>query len=102
VEPPTTALLPVNVTVPKSANGTSELPDSKSSTIHSAFSPHRVPCVSSVKVCDADFPVLTFSNVVVPLFAPVLVTVTLISFPDVTVRELYATDEAGIYSYQAS
>ncbi|CAK5266529.1 unnamed protein product, partial [Mycena citricolor] len=37
----------VNVTVPKLANGTSELPSSKSSTIHSAFSPQSLPLPES-------------------------------------------------------
>ena len=37
---PVFALAPVKVTVPKLANGTSELPSSKSSTIHSASCSH--------------------------------------------------------------
>lgn len=41
VAPFTRALAPVKVTDPKLANGTNELPEVKSSTIHSALVPGR-------------------------------------------------------------
>jgi hypothetical protein len=102
VDPPTMALAPVNVTVPKLANGTKELPYSKSSTIHSAFSPQSVPELCLVKVCEAVSPVLTLSKVVTPPVSLVFVTVTLITFPEVTEIDEYAIDAAGMYSYHAS
>lgn len=47
---PVVAEAPVKVTVPKSAKGTRELPDEKSSTIHSALSSWRA-ALCFVKVC---------------------------------------------------
>jgi len=84
VTPLAMKVAPVKVTVPKSANGTKELPEVKSSTIHSAFSPQRVPLFWLVKVCEAVSPVLTFSKVVTPPVVLVLVTVTLITLPAAT------------------
>jgi hypothetical protein len=54
----------VNLTVPKSAKGTREEPDSKSSTIHSASNSQRDGWPE--KVWDTVFPVDSFVMVAVP------------------------------------
>src|ERR1700753_1366152 len=71
---------PLKVTVQKLANGTRELPDSKSSTIHSALVSQSL-LDSPLKVWVTVLPVETFSMTAEP--APVLdaVTVILMVFP---------------------
>lgn len=64
------------VTVPKLAKGTSELPSSKSSTIHSAFCSQR----AAVEVSDlvTVWPVLRFWMTALPDLVVLAVTVSLI------------------------
>ena len=70
---------PVNVTVPKFANGTSELPSSKSSTIHSASCSHSalrdVICFVTV------LPLELFVMTAVPALVDVAVTVRVTESP---------------------
>lgn len=79
VVPLLTADALVNVTVPKSANGTSEqlvlLHSSKSSTIHSALYSQREPSVTPVKVSVLVTPVVKFSTTAEPEVLEVAVTV---------------------------
>lgn len=67
---------PVKVTVPKSAKGTSALPDEKSSTIHSALSSWRA-LLCEVNVWVTVVPLDTFWTVAVPAVVEVAVTVTM-------------------------
>lgn len=89
VDPLLTAVASVKVTVPKSANGTSEqeLPvhSSKSSTIHSAFSSQSDPSVTSVNVSVTVVPVVRFSIVAEPLVVLVATTVRRIESPSAIV-----------------
>jgi hypothetical protein len=71
---------PVNVTVPKSANGTREPPEEKSSTIHSALSSCRAR-VWPVNVWVTEVPLDTFLTTAVPAVVEVAVTVTVIVSP---------------------
>lgn len=73
---PVVAEAPVKVTVPKSAKGTRALPDSKSSTIHSALSSWRA-WLCEVKVWVTVVPLDTFSTTAVPAVVEVAVTVTM-------------------------
>ena len=73
------ALAPVNVTVPKLANGTRLLPSSKSSTIHSASCSHRAEL--DVRVLVTVSPLETFSTVAVPLVVLEALTVTVMVSP---------------------
>ena len=70
------ALAPVKVTVPKFANGTRELPSSKSSTIHSASCSHRAD--DEVMDLVTVLPLELFVMTVVPdvVLAAVMVSVT--------------------------
>lgn len=70
---------PVNVTVPKFANGTSDEPSSKSSTIHSAFSSHS----AAVDVIDfvTVLPFVLFVMTAVPDLVVAAVTVTVTESP---------------------
>lgn len=71
---------PVKVTVPKSAKGTSELPLSKSSTIHSALSSWSA-LLWLVKVWVTVVPLELFFTVAVPAVVEVAVTVTVMLSP---------------------
>ena len=73
------ALAPVKVTVPKLANGTSEEPSSKSSTIHSASCSHS----AAVDVSDlvTDLPFVLFVITAVPFFVLDAVTVSVTESP---------------------
>lgn len=84
VVPLFTAEAEVNVTVPKSAKGTSEqvVPhSSKSSTIHSALYSHKDPSVTPVKVSVLVTPVVRFSITAEPEVLEVAVTVIRIESP---------------------
>ena len=71
---------PVKVTVPKLANGTSALLDSKSSTIHSALVSHRrFDC--ALKLCETDLPVVRFSILTLPAEVEVAVAVMRMELP---------------------
>jgi len=69
----------VNATVPKLANGTSEPPSSKSSTIHSAFSRQRALelLIDLVTVCPVDVFLIT----AVPFLVLLAVTVVVMTSP---------------------
>lgn len=77
---PVVAEAPVKVTVPKSANGTREPPEEKSSTIHSALSSCRA-WVWPVNVWLTEVPLDTFFTTAVPAVVEVAVTVTVIVSP---------------------
>lgn len=84
VLPLLTADADVNVTVPKSAKGTSEqvlLHSSKSSTIHSALYSQREPSVTPVNVSVTVVPVVKLSITAVPDVLEVAVTVILMESP---------------------
>ena len=70
---------PVKVTVPKLAKGTSELPSSKSSTIHSASYSQSEGWPE--KVCETVLPLELFVIVAVPPVLDVAVTVTVTESP---------------------
>lgn len=74
------AVAPVKVTEPKSAKGTSEPPDEKSSTIHSAFSSWSA-LLWLVKVWVTDVPLELFLTTAVPALVEVAVTVTVMLSP---------------------
>src|SRR5437879_1378898 len=86
-EPLLVAAAPVKVTVPKSAKGTREPLDSKSSTIHSALYSHSW-FDSPLKEWVTVLPVETFSTVAVPADLLDAVTVILMTFPDAMVMPL--------------
>ena len=73
------ALAPVNVTVPKFANGTSELPSSKSSTIHSASCSHSAEL--DVMLFETVLPLLLFVITAVPDVVDDAVTVSVTLSP---------------------
>ena len=80
VEPlPVLADAPVNVTVPKLANGTSESPSSKSSTIHSASCSHSA--LLDEMLFETDCPLLLFVMTAVPLVVEDAVTVSVTLSP---------------------
>lgn len=86
VVPLLTAEAEVKVTVPKSANGTSEqesdeVHSSKSSTIHSALYSQREPSATLLKVSDTVVPVVKFSMTAEPPVLELAVTVILIESP---------------------
>ena len=100
VEPETVpADAPVKVTVPKLAKGTRELPSSKSSTIHSAFSWQSDGWPENV--CETVWPVERFSSVAVPEVSDDAVTVTVISSPAASETPLKSTAAAGNHSNHA-
>lgn len=68
----------VNVTLPKLANAMRESPSSKSSTIHSAFSPPRADV--DVKSMVAVLPVVSFSMVAEPEVVVVALTYKVITY----------------------
>ena len=70
---------PVNVTEPKLANGTSELPSSKSSTIHSASCSHSAD--DDVIDLDTVLPFELFVITAVPAFVLDAVTVSVTESP---------------------
>jgi len=94
------ALAPVNVTVPKFASGTRPPPDSKSSTIHSAFSPHSEGWL--LNVCETVWPLEWLMIVAVPPVSEVAVTVVVIESPACTVMPVKSTEAAGNHSNHAS
>jgi hypothetical protein len=81
VEPPVVVTLAeVKVRVPKLANGTSEPPCSKSSTIHSALVWHSL-ALWPENECVTVLPVLTLVTVTLPADVLLAVAVTLIVLP---------------------
>ena len=90
---------PVKVTVPQFASGTSELPDSKSSTIHSAFSWQSAGCPE--KVCETVWPVERFSIVAVPPVRLVAVTETWIWLPGLSEMPVKSCAKSGNHSNHA-
>lgn len=83
----------VNVTGMKFANGTWELPSTKSSTIHSASDWHR--CVEDVTFCDTDLPVVKFSIWSVPAVREVTEAARRICWPAETAKLKKSTAAAG-------
>ena len=73
------ALAPVNVTVPKLANGTRLSPSSKSSTIHSASCSHSAEL--DVMLLDTDLPFVLFVITAVPEVVEDAVTVSVTESP---------------------
>ena len=73
------AAAPVNVTLPKSANGTSPSVVLKSSTIHSASYSHSAGWPENV--CETVWPVDSFVISAVPPVVDVAVTVTVTESP---------------------
>jgi hypothetical protein len=83
----------VKVTLPKLAKATSASPSSKSSTIHSAFSPPRAEV--EVSVLETDFPVVRFSIVAVPEVVVVALTYIAITFSQsVSMHVIRGTDNS--------
>ena len=74
------AAAPVNVTLPKSAKGTSPSVVLKSSTIHSASYSHRAGCPE--KLCEIVWPVDSFVIAAVPPVVEEAVTVTVTVSPE--------------------
>lgn len=93
------ALASEKTTLSKLAKGTRELPSSKSSTIHSAFSWQR----AAVEVRDlvTVFPVVLFSMTALPALVVEEVTVTVISSPALMSMPEKSCETAGYHSYQA-
>lgn len=73
------AVAPVNASVPHFASFTSELPSSKSSTIHSALAPHKAEL--DVKDLVTVLPVLRFWSLATPALDEEDVTVATMTLP---------------------
>ena len=91
---------PVKVTVPQFASWTSELPSSKSSTIHSAFSWQSAGWPE--KVCDTCWPVEWLISVAVPPVSEVATTVAVMESPERTVMPVKSCAKSGNHSNQAA
>lgn len=93
------AVAPVKVTVPQFASGTSELPSSKSSTIHSAS------CSQSAgwpeNVCETVWPVEWFTIVAVPPVRDVAVTETVMELPAASEMPVKSCAKSGNHSNHA-
>jgi len=92
-----------NVTGLKLAKLTCDPPDSKSSTIHSAFCPPRAAEESGAETDVLTvLPVLTFSKTAVPVVEEVAVTVTWMVLPGEMVMPEKSMAKLGNHSNQAS